>query len=72
MGRIKFDKSKSEIVSFAVSPDMARAMKKIPFYTRWIGTLVSINLGICPCCGGPMKGDRDGRLNTQGLIEQEE
>lgn len=44
------DKTKTVTMSFAVSPDLAEQIRKIPLHTKWISDLVAKDLAICPTC----------------------
>lgn len=42
---------KTERISFAAAPDLARWVKKKPEYSVWIRKVVENALNICPTCG---------------------
>ena len=43
-------KTKSVVMSFAVTPEIAEKIRQIPSHTKWIHDLVAKDLAICPTC----------------------
>ena len=50
MSKQPASKVKNAIMSFAVSPDIAALIRQIPQHTKWIGDVISRELGVCPTC----------------------
>jgi hypothetical protein len=55
MSKPKPQKSKTVVMSFAVTSEMAEQIRKIPLHTKWIHDLVAKDLAICPTCRQAIK-----------------
>ena len=52
-------KTKTVVMSFAVTEELAELIRQVPSHTTWIRDLVTKDLAICPTCRQAIKSDTE-------------